>query len=43
MQSFLKKTYDQSLIVIEICYENGMISTMGYVMEDFRKIFPMYR
>lgn len=45
MQSYLKKTYDQALVVIEICYESetNMISTSGYCIENFFKCFPMYR
>lgn len=43
MQSFLKKSFNQSLIIIEVCYENDMISTNGYCIEDFFKCFPFYR
>jgi hypothetical protein len=43
MQSFIKKAYERSLIIIEICYENNIISTIGYCIEDFYKCFPMHR
>lgn len=43
MQSYLKKVIDKSLIIIEISYENSVIVTNGYCIENFYKCFPMYR
>jgi hypothetical protein len=43
MQSYLKRQYEKALIVIEVSYENNMIYTNGYCIENFYKCFPMAR